>query len=354
MKYIVDNRDVQGLLDFFPSLAEFQNSPRVKLCGYRPAPISSMQFTYYNYDVIVLAVYGDYQQIHIDEVIALANIKKPRPHYVIVPSVIDAPCKLPANVHWLSFKSMLAVLTKNNKFITKDRPVIKKQFVSLNHRYTWFRQELFYYFYKNKLLDSSYFSYAGDDREPGQQKRLFELGDTVIGNRYPDIDKEVLFNMLPYKNFIEDRPPIRNDVVRDFRNVQDLYNTAAVAIESETYMESFLDYNPGLTEKTVRPLILGNPFLVYNNRGTLATLRNMGFETFSNIIDENYDDIENPQQRWEAILAQITQLSAQDPQKLMSAVNNIVEHNQETVLVKLVEQLEQDNQAIYNLIKSLL
>jgi hypothetical protein len=355
MKYITDNSDIQGLLDFFPSLSQYQNSRRVKLCAYRPVPINAMQFNYYNFDVIVLAIYGDYEQIHIDEVIALANIKKPTPHYVIVPSVIDAPCELPANVHWLSLKSMFAVFTKNNKFITQDRPTVKKQFVSLNHRYTWFRQELFYYFYENNLLDSSYFSYAGDDRELNQPRRLFELGNSIIGNdRYNKLDKEALYTMLPFKNFVEDNPPARNQVVKDFRNVQNLYNTAAVAIESETYMETFLDYNPGITEKTIRPLIMGNPFLVYNNRGTLKTLRDMGFETFGSIIDESYDDIASPQHRWEAILEQVKQLSTVDPTVLLGKVNDVLEHNQEHILVTMVKQLEQDDQMIDNLIRSLL
>ena len=283
----------------------------------------------------------------------MSNIRKDQ--HIVIPSTVNFPDEyvLPENVHWIVTKSMYSVYTKNIKYVTKDRPPVKKQFISVNHRFTWFRQELFYYLYTHKLLDSSYFAYEADDRFNEGKDVLFKRASDIIGDKkYIDIEKAC--SLIPYKNFVEHNPPVKNAQVVDFRNIQDMYNTAAIGIESETFLEDYLDYNPGLTEKTMRPLILGNPFLVYNNRGTLTTLKEMGFETFNKIIDESYDDILNPQQRFEAILKEVGRLSKEDPAKLLHSVNDILDHNQEHAMVTLVNQAEQDEEAVYNLIKSLL
>lgn len=357
MKYITSisrpGKDGNGLPDFFPSLEEFKQSTGVKLCEYRPA--AGMQFTYYNYKVIVIAIYGEYEQIHLDEITALSKIR-PGQH-IVVPTPLDPPPHyvMPSNVHWLTFKSMYAIYAKNATWIDQARPAIKKHFISLNHRHMWFRQELFYYLYQNNLLDTAYFSYACDDRFDEGKENLFRQGNEVIGvDRYPTLDKQALFNMLPYKNFVEDNPPERNKQVVDFRGIQALYNTTAVGIESETTMEPFLDYNPGLTEKTMRPLMLGNPFLVYSNRGTLKTLRGMGFKTFGNVIDESYDEIASPQQRWEAILTEVGRLATLAPADILDQLSEVCLYNQEHILTTLVEQLAKDDQTLNTYIKGLL
>jgi hypothetical protein len=353
MKIITSSSPIgEGLIDFFPSLAEFKTSTKVKLCPYRSS--AGAEFTYYSYPVLVISIFGDYQQEHLDEITRLSKIRPGQ--QVIVPTPIKQPqhWNKPDNVHWLTFPSMYSVYVRHAS--TKDviRPAVQKHFISANHRYTWFRQELFYYMYQNKLLDTSYFSYAGNDRFNEGTRRLFDQGNQVIGeNRYPGLNKDIVYNMLPYKNFVESNPPVNNIPVSDFQNIQPFYNTAAVAIESETYMETFLDYNPGLTEKTLKPLILGNPFLIYSNRGTLKLLRELGFETFGKIIDESYDDIESPQQRWEALLVQIKELSKVNPQALIDSVVDVCEHNQNHIINTQVDRLTRDEETIYTLIKSL-
>lgn len=352
MKIITETTDIKDIFDIFPGLLEYKNSNKVKICGHRP--VFGAEFVYYNYNIIVLSFFGDYAEKNLNDIILLANIKPKK--QIIVPSTIKQPIDLPDNVHWLTFRSMYAVYAKNNKYITRDRPAIKKQFVSMNHRFTWFRQELLYYLYANNLLDNSYFSYCADDRLKIGSRESFNQGNEIIGaDRYPTVNRDTVYNMLPYKNFVEKNKVVRiPEDVMDWTEIQELYNTSAVGIESETYMEEYLDYNPGLTEKTIRPLILGNPFLVYSNRGTLKTLQEMGFKTFGNIVDESYDNIHNPQQRWEAILVQIGKLAKQDPTILMDSVNEIVTHNQDHILTTVVKQLEDDDQQLNNLIRSLL
>lgn len=341
----------RGLPDFFPCLEQYIDSKRVKICGHRPAP--GAQFSYYNYDIIIIAVYGDYQGEHFKEIQALAKIRPGQ--QVIVTSSVELPAEfvMPKNVHWLTMQSMYAVYTKGNTYKEQVRPQIQKQFVSLNFRYTWFRQELFYYFYTNNLLANSYFSYACDDRFSQGHELLYKDAHSIIGDRYTNLD--AMCDLIPYKNFNEVNVPkkIPHDVV-NFMEIQQLYQTAGIAVETETYMEPFLDYNPGLTEKTIRPIILGNPFLIYSNRGTLKQLREMGFETYSSIIDESYDDILSPQHRFESILKEIGRLSKEDITVTLKSVEPIIEYNQHHMFTTLVDTLNEDNNLLDKLIKSLI
>ena len=56
------------------------------------------------------------------------------------------------------------------------------------------------------------------------------------------------------------------------------------------------------TEKTYKSLMLGHPFILYGGKHSLAKLRAMGFETFSNDIDESYDNANWPIERAERVV----------------------------------------------------
>lgn len=44
-----------------------------------------------------------------------------------------------------------------------------------------------------------------------------------------------------------------------------------------------------LTEKTIKPIVMGHPFIILNAPGSLKILQDLGFKTFSKYIDESYD-----------------------------------------------------------------
>jgi hypothetical protein len=43
--------------------------------------------------------------------------------------------------------------------------------------------------------------------------------------------------------------------------------------------------------------MLGHPFVVYGGQHSLAKIRELGFETFGDAIDETYDSVPYPQER---------------------------------------------------------
>jgi len=59
-----------------------------------------------------------------------------------------------------------------------------------------------------------------------------------------------------------------------------------------------------LTEKSLRPIAVGQPFILVGTQGSLEYLRSYGFKTFSSVWDESYDLVEDPAER----LIQIAEL----------------------------------------------
>ena len=64
-----------------------------------------------------------------------------------------------------------------------------------------------------------------------------------------------------------------------------------------------------LTEKSLRPIACGKPFILAATPGSLAYLRSYGFETFGNLIDESYDQIIDPVERLQCITAEMSRIS---------------------------------------------
>ena len=89
----------------------------------------------------------------------------------------------------------------------------------------------------------------------------------------------------------------------------DLTAQAYFTVVTESDME-WPDHTRRFTEKTVKPLASCNPFIVFGNAGVLAALRGMGFLTFGDVIDEGYDAIANPVERFEAAYSQLRRISA--------------------------------------------
>lgn len=63
-----------------------------------------------------------------------------------------------------------------------------------------------------------------------------------------------------------------------------------------------------ITEKTYRTVINGKPFIILSNAGSLQAFKEQGFKTFSNWIDESYDNIDDPAARLLAVADEIERL----------------------------------------------
>lgn len=85
-----------------------------------------------------------------------------------------------------------------------------------------------------------------------------------------------------------------------------------------------------LTEKALRPIACGQPFILCATHGSLGYLRSYGFKTFDGLIDESYDLIVDPDERMLAIIQLMSDIAKSTPQQLeelLLEMDAICQHN---------------------------
>ncbi len=85
-----------------------------------------------------------------------------------------------------------------------------------------------------------------------------------------------------------------------------------------------------LTEKTFKPICLQMPFIIVSCVGSLEYLRSYGFQTFSTLWDESYDDEIDDVKRYEkiaAVLKELDSCSNTEKQHIFDSAKKICQHN---------------------------
>ena len=84
-----------------------------------------------------------------------------------------------------------------------------------------------------------------------------------------------------------------------------------------------------LTEKTFKPIVMQQPFIIQSCKGSLEYLRRYGFRTFDEFWDESYDEAEDSVRTYKIgqLLKSINTMSQKEKTTLQTAVNSTVEHN---------------------------
>jgi len=96
------------------------------------------------------------------------------------------------------------------------------------------------------------------------------------------------------------------------KTTNNVYHHAFVEIVTECsfYQESYDTIQ--MTDKTFKPIVNLTPFIIVSSAGHLKVLKKLGYKTFDFLIDERYDEVENPTQRLKMIKDEITRLSEMD------------------------------------------
>lgn len=105
------------------------------------------------------------------------------------------------------------------------------------------------------------------------------------------------------------------------------YQNCAIDVVLETLYD---DQRLHITEKLLRPIACGKPFIAMATPGSLEYLRSYGFKTFANVIDESYDVINDPVERLTAVINLMKDINS-NPQKdeLFKSMHRIAEYNKQ-------------------------
>lgn len=141
-------------------------------------------------------------------------------------------------------------------------------------------------------------------------------------------------------------PPLDNYTVRDQYRVKDpgdddfgrthmalldYYHNFDIEIVAETWTRGTTFFP---TEKTVRPLLAGKPFIMYGARHWLKHLRDMGYMTWGDCWDQSYDDYEG-MERWnrmKELIINLNKLPTDEFHSIMIEANEVARYNQERSL----------------------
>jgi hypothetical protein len=83
------------------------------------------------------------------------------------------------------------------------------------------------------------------------------------------------------------------------------------------------------TEKIWKPVVMGHPWIAVANAGFYKDIRNLGFQTYSHVIDESFDSIENNQDRLDRIAKVVADLCKQDLAAFLKECYNTSKYNQQ-------------------------
>jgi hypothetical protein len=106
------------------------------------------------------------------------------------------------------------------------------------------------------------------------------------------------------------------------------YNSTGISVVLETVFDERIH----LTEKILRPIACGHPFILAAGPGSLQLLRTYGFQTFSEYINENYDNIQDNKDRLAAITQEMQRIQQLPKDKLYSLLKScqlIAKHNRQ-------------------------
>jgi hypothetical protein len=98
-----------------------------------------------------------------------------------------------------------------------------------------------------------------------------------------------------------------------------------------------------LTEKTFKPILNLQPFIIIGSPGSLDLLHSLGYKTFDGYISEEYDVIEDDEDRMHSVLTEALAVAESDHEGLTAEIahfRTILEHNQQNLLASKRDRLQ--------------
>ena len=188
------------------------------------------------------------------------------------------------------------------------------------------------YWWSHAMLSLDWYRFAQHDPAldiTDEYKKLFLIycRDTTGSRTY----RKTFISHLK-KNNLDDNCQIGSfldyNITSDSSAIYDAidHNQTAISVVLETVFDARIH----LTEKTLRPLACGHPFILAAGPGSLALLKKYGFKTFSPYINETYDTVQDNDLRLQLIvdeMKRIQLLPDSERTELITRCNQIAEIN---------------------------
>jgi len=245
--------------------------------------------------------------------------------------------------YFCDHENFLKYINRTQQFTTITDNYRDYIFTALTRAHKWWRATAMSQLLHEGLLEQSLWSY---------NTRCL-VGDQQEDNPIPLSD----FEQTLMNNFIEQGPyycDSDNEAAHnDHRYIAEhLYTHSYCHLVLETLFDADQSGGAFVTEKTYKCIKFGQPFVIIGTAGSLKTLREAGYRTFDNAIDNSYDLIKDNKLRWQAVKKTITKIKQENLHEwYLKCLPDLV-HNQQVFsqtvpsIVKLTEFLTTDWYAV--------
>ena len=241
----------------------------------------------------------------------------------VAPNLIKRPYK---HIQYNNLFQYTKMCYEEINFPVKTDRHPSNHFLFMSYRDSIPRMMMNTFFYENSLITSNLISHNRyTEQNLRSNTETFKLVQAIFGS----IESFNLVAFLKY-GFLKqtlDNPEDKPKATHSY----DLHKLYSSKTCFEIVSETCVAHNKRcVTEKTFKAILSKNVFLLMGNPYSLNLLKSLGFKTFSDIIDESYDEEKIFYKRFLLICKEIKKLCSYEVNKLynkLEPLNEIVEHN---------------------------
>jgi hypothetical protein len=231
----------------------------------------------------------------------------------------------------LDYQENITAIEQSTALYSTDNKPYK--FLFLNGRIRPNRKFLIESFALSGLLDQCLWTNLDSRDSTSRRIQLWHNGQDLMRSERPVKYLDRKYEVSQYQDRV-DQPSTDHFVKHQlFDNTWgEIYLKAEPYIDTyfSLVTETVFDYPYSFrTEKIWKPIAMGHPFIVAANQGYYRDLHNLGFRTFSHVIDESFDLIANSQDRISRIAQVVEDLCKQDLDQFLASCYNVCKYNQQ-------------------------
>ena len=213
-----------------------------------------------------------------------------------------------------------------------------RRYTALNRMHKWWRATIMTELATQGILDNSYWSYNNIDNGDQWHDNPIEL------YRFPNLEQQL-------KNFVEGSPFTCDHLDSVEHNshwmlVPEHFDDSYCNLVLETLYDAEQSGGCFISEKIFKPIRHAQPFVVFGTPNTLATLRDLGYQTFDQLLDNSYDSEINNTERCIKTLNTIKQMNQTNLHEFYVSCKDQLLHNQELFLASKYTRLQMLDQKL--------
>lgn len=247
---------------------------------------------------------------------------------------------------FLGYEHNLQQMSRIDELYTQSKKPYK--FLFLNGLARTHRKYMWQRFRQLGLLDQALWTMLDSRPVRWGEMQLIENGVDLFSEITPIQHLPSKYEYSQYQDTLltvdpSDRKFVKHDLFKNtwgevYLQAEPYRDTYFSVVTETVFGESSHSFR---TEKIVKPLAMGHPWIAVANAGYYRDLRNLGFQTFSHVIDESFDQIDSPMDRAERIISVVKDLCQQDLASFLDSCYNVCKYNQQH-LIELCSQIRSE------------